>query len=223
MSDLGRHVDTLLRHSDYVSNLGEGNASIQKTLEAFPESEFTPDIIISKVKGLVGDKAGLVQKVANGKATIYEKNLLRKALDKATASVYGDNPKVTTNKLIGSTFADMLRKEVQTTAPETAPLFEKMSKEINLRNALRAANRRIQRNLPVSLYDLGIGTVAGGGPAGIAAAGVAKVARLPGVNLAASKGLKSAAPLVAGAKTIGQGLAAPVLNSEQEYLNQLGL
>lgn len=219
---MGKQIESVLKSPKYITHTGDGNTAIQKTLEAFPDSEYTPDIILRKVKSLVGEKAGLVQKVANGSATLYEKNVLRMAIDKATNTVYTSLNRPPEIKLIGSTFADALRSEVQATAKETAPIFEKLTKEINLRNALQAANKRLQKNLPVSLYDLAAGAAVGGGPAGIATAGIAKVARMPGVNLAAAKGLQAAAPVANVAGKVAQGAIAPAINSEQDYLNSIG-
>ena len=205
IQNLGGQIKQILSHPDYATHTGEGDAAIQKTLAAFPNSDYTPSSVVSSVKSLVPEQSKLVDKVAAGTATLSEKNDLRKSIDPIIKKVFTDNPQVSSTKQIGAEFANSLRGEVQSQAPETQPVFAKLSKEIDLRNALQTMNKRVQNNKALGLYDItaALGGLSTAGPVGaLGAIAAEKAARSPAVGLAAAKAAQvgaKAAPTIANA------------------------
>lgn len=197
VSNLGQQVQSILTHPEYAADTGAGNFALEKTLNAFPNSAYTVPQIISTIKQLVPAQAKLVDQVANGTATLVQKNQLRASIDPIIKKVFTDAPQVTAKKQIGAEFANALRGEVQSYAPETQPIFANMSKEIDLRNALFAADKKLATKSALSLYDIvaGLGGFTTLGPAGAVGAIVAEKAfRSPAVGVAAAKGLQASLP-----------------------------
>lgn len=213
VQNLGQQVHTILSHPEYANDVGAGDFAIKKTLNAFPNSDYTPAKVITTVKQLVPAQAKLVDKVANGTATLMDKNQLRQAIDPVIKKVFTDHPEVTATKQIGAEFANALRGEVQSYAPETQPLFKNLSKEIDLRNALQSMRKKLDTKSALGLYDI-VAALSGftlGGPVGTASAIAAEKAfRSPGVGLAAAKGIDTALPI---GNAIAKGLKAPAINA----------
>lgn len=212
VSNLGKQVHTILEHPEYADDLGAGNFALQKTLNAFPDSEYTPDSVIKTIKGIVPSHAQLVDKVAQGTATLREKNTLRAAIDPAIKKVFTDAPEVSASKKIAAEFANALRGEVQSFAPETQAIFANLSKEIDLRNALKAARKKLDTKSALGLYDIvaALGGFTTAGPVGSAVAiGAEKAFRSPGVGIAAAKGLKASAKALPTVNALAKGLQAP--------------
>lgn len=182
VNNLGSQIRTILSHPDYITHTGEGNAAIQTAVAAFPHSNYTAKSVISAASNVVPAKAALVDKVAAGTATLAEKNTLRQALDAATKSRFTDTPKLSASKEVAGQLADALRKEVQSNAPETKPVFQKLSHELNLRNALASTNKKLQNKPFIGLLDI-ISALGGGLPA---VAGE-KFARSPAIGLGTAK------------------------------------
>lgn len=204
INELGAEVSTVLK-TKYKGNVGAGNSSIQQTLEQFSDSAYTPDYVVKTLKSLVPTRAKLIDKVADGTATLYEKNVLRKSVDPIIKKVFTDHPQVSSKKEVAAAFANALRREVQTSAPETQPLFANMSKEIDLKNALSDMAKRLEDRKALGLYDIvaGLGGFTTLGPVGAAGAiAFEKAARSPGVGLGAAKvfeGIANTTPAAANA------------------------
>lgn len=206
------------------ADVGNGSQAIQDTLGAFPNSGYTTDKIVKTVKNLVPGEAKLVDKVVSGVATIPEKNVLRMALDKSVESVYtklgGVNP---AKKELGATFAGFLRDEVKSIAKATVPIFDELSKEINVRKALFLANKKFGK---VNLRDIltfitaATGVGAHNPLMAIPAAGAAvlgeRAVTNPAVGLGVAKGLSALGrvPIPQGTENIAR-FAIPRLFSTQ--------
>lgn len=216
VSNLGQQVQSILSHPDYANETGEGNAAITKTLASFPNSNYTPDSIVDDVKSLVPDQAKIVDKISAGTATLQEKNDVRSALDQSTESVYTKLSRPPESKAIGKSFADALRTEVQNAAPESKPVFQKLSQELNLRKALDAAKTKNDSKSVLGLYDIvsALGGFASGGPIGsLMSVGAEKLARSPEAQLGAAKGVQAIGKLAPAAGKIIQGTKAPIMNA----------
>jgi hypothetical protein len=210
VSNLGSQIQTILTHPDYLAATGEGDAAIQKTLGGFPNSEYTPETIVSDVKSLIPEQSKLVSKIEDGTATLQEKNAVRQALDQATRKRFTDNPQLTSTKTIGAKFADALRAEVQSAAPETKPVFAQLSKEIGLRNALTAVQKKLDGKQP-TLTDI-LAAVTGyetGGIKGAVEAFVGeRVLKSPAIKLGAAKVLTSAGKALPAVNATGRAIRA---------------
>lgn len=145
----GSKIDELLKGSG--NNTGYGANSIRDTLKQFPEfnKEGGVDKMLSKVKSLISnsktigeDRATItsyIDKIADGTATLYEKNKVRSAIDSATSGSYGKLARAispSSGHDLAMTFADALRNEVQSVVPDTQPIFSELAKEIGIRKAL---------------------------------------------------------------------------------------
>jgi hypothetical protein len=209
VSGLGEQVQNVLTHSRYANDVGAGDFAIKKALNAFPNSEYDAAAVVSTVKRLVPAQARLVDKVANGTATLVEKNRLRSAIDPVIKKVFTDAPEVSSSKALAAEFANALRGEVQSYAPETQEIFSHLSREINLRNALQAASKKLDSKSALGLYDIvaGLGGFATAGPVGTGVAiGAEKALRSPAVGLAGAKALSKVLPAVGGGAKALKGL-----------------
>jgi len=200
-STLQDSVQTILKGDKYATAVGNGAKSMEDTLASFGNSELenTKDVA-SAVKEVVPGQAKLVDKVANGTATLAEKNTLRSAIDQNTYKQFGDMPKLTFNKQVASTLANNLRTEVQSAAPETKPVFQKLSQEINLNKALGVAKTKADSSSgKIGLLDL-VSAYAGIASHGISGALGSVVgeraARSPAVAVGVAKGIKAATPVL---------------------------
>jgi hypothetical protein len=216
VAGLGKQVHTVLEHPQYIDNVGAGDFAIKKTLNAFPNSEYDAVQVVNTIKRLVPAQARLVDKVAAGTATLPEKNQLRAAIDPVIKKVFTDAPEVSSSKKLAAEFANALRGEVQSFAPETQPIFGHLSKEINLRNALESMNKKLDTRSALGLYDIvaGLGGFATGGPVGtVVAIGAEKALRSPAVGLAAAKGLSSVIPAANVGANAARSAAIPLTAS----------
>ncbi len=211
----GGQIQSILEHPQYANETGDGSASIKGVIEAFPNANLNPE----KVAGIVGDvvpgSEKLVEKVANGDATLLEKNQLRQQLDLATKKVFTDSPTLTFNKQVAHSLANTLRNEVQSVAPETAPVFSEFSKEMNLNKALTVAQQKIQKGSAIGLYDIlgAMGGSVGGLPGAAMGVAVEKAARSPAVQLGVAKGVQAIGKSAPVLNAIGRGVKAPIINA----------
>lgn len=183
----GEAINSILSNPQYADEVGNVASVVTNVNASLPNSGLTDKKVINIIKQLAPKNSKLVDKLANGTITIAEQNTLRQELDRAIYPSLADKiqPKLTFNKSVGRIVTDGLRNNVQTTAPETAPLFEQFSKEIDLNKALMFAKSKIEKGSPVSMYDIGA-AIAGGAPAIVGE----RAARTPSVLIGAAKGLE---------------------------------
>ncbi len=211
----GGQIQSILEHPQYANETGDGSASIQGVIEAFPNANLNPEKVAGIVGNVVPGSEKLVEKVANGDATLLEKNQLRQQLDLATKKVFTDSPTLTFNKQIAHSLANTLRNEVQSVAPETAPVFSEFSKEMNLNKALTVAQQKIQKGSAIGLYDIlgAMGGSVGGLPGAAMGVAVEKAARSPAVQLGVAKGVQAIGKSAPVINAIGRGIKAPIINA----------
>ncbi len=195
IKSLSGKIDDILQNQ-YGDHLGQGSNAVQEVLSKFPDSEYTIQSLTKTLKGLVPEKSKLVDDVINGVATLKQKNSLRSALDRSVESVYTKLSVAPARKEIGATFASALRKEVQGAAKETVPLFDELSKEINVKRALEKSAKKFGRVNLRDLISVLTGATAGAThgivPALVGGAGAVVGERAlssPAVGVAAAKGL----------------------------------
>lgn len=204
----GEQIQSILNHPDYVGHTGDGSAAIDAVLGEFKNSKYTPESIVSTVSDLVPAQSKLVDKIAEGTATLGEKNTVRQALDMITKKRFTDAPQLTASKEIAAKFADALRSEVQASSPETQPIFQSLSKELDLRNALVAANKKVQNSGKVTLYDI-LSFTSGGLPSLLGE----RFATSPAAAIATAKGLNVAAKAAPTVGALSRGVRAPIINT----------
>jgi len=202
--EYGGQIKGILSSPTYVAHTGDGSAAIDDTLSQFKDSVMkTPEDVAAAVKQVAPGKAAIVDKVLSGDATLFEKNALRSEIDQNTYKNANDLPTLTFNKQVANSVANNLRNEVQTHAPETAPVFADYSKELNLQKALGNAQKGVERSGKLGLLDI-LSMATGGLPAVLGE----RVARSPAVSIATAKGasrlsgiLPKLAPIGAALKT----------------------
>lgn len=205
VKSLNGQIDAILQHPEYsdfkIGGTGtqdingtmvNSNGIIQSTLDSFPQSNYTQSDIVKAIKKLVPEKAKLVDKIVSGDATLMEANELKKAIYPKVRKVFTDlsNPTISAQKQIGATFSTAIADTIKSFVPETEPIFQKMSKEINLRDLLGKTFKKQDSQKILGLYDLaslGIGNSVGGIPGALATEAGSKLAKNPAVKFAGAK------------------------------------
>jgi len=183
---------------------GDTVNALQKTVEQFPQSNYTQETIASSLKRLVPDRAALVDKVMNGTATLLEKNQLKQAVYARSYSSGLDKafPELTAQKQIGRTFSRVLKEELGAIAnvPDAegntyASLMGELEKEIPLRDALEAAFKQKGAGFRLGLNDIVAflsGNTLGGIPGGIATVAARRTLQSPSADILAARALQGA-------------------------------
>lgn len=179
--NMGNSIDTILQNEQNINKTVDSSV-INDIVSKFPRSKYTPEHILSEMQQLVPEEGQTIDKIANGTASVFEANQLKKALYDKTSKVFENVGTPPARKEIGATFATTLANYIKDNVSETQPIFNELSKEINLRNSLIGASKKAASNAKLGLYDIA-GYFAGGIPAVIGE----KFVRSPGVQLGAAK------------------------------------
>jgi hypothetical protein len=190
VTSLEKTVKETLNHPQYSEEVGNISGVMNDIKKAFPNAEkLTKDkSVMTIIKNVAPENSSLITKVFNGTANLAEQNTLRQELDFAVRKKFTDNPALTFSKTVAAKFSDMLRANVQTTAPETQRIFAEYTKEMAFRQSLVSASKKLQRQSAVGLYD--IAAILGGG---IPAVVAEKTVRAPGAQIGAAKVIKKVA------------------------------
>ncbi len=198
LSSYDSQIQSILTHPDYADIKIAAQSVIDSTLKQFPNSEYTAEQIVSKMKTQLPGSSGLITKLQNGELTLEEANQLRQAVDKITYKTIIDSPEVRAGKDVAEAFGNALRNEVKTTAPETVPIFKNYSKEVNLKKALNKLSAKEAKKGAVSMKELlgALGASGLTGPMGGAITlGAEKLVNTPAVRVGAAKAIKSVSPV----------------------------
>jgi hypothetical protein len=152
----GNKIDTTLQSPKYANYIPTTNP-FSEVLQQFPEYQGKEGQLVAKIKTFISSNGqnmgtdrstllGYVDKIVNGDANLFEQNQVRKVIDAATKGGYAKMAKAINPSAghdLAMTFADALRNEVKTTAPETIPMFSELQKSVNIRNAVnKVANKK---------------------------------------------------------------------------------
>lgn len=212
----GRQIDAILEHPDHAGKVVQGANIFERVINGhpdipqsgLPQSGLTPDVLKQKLAQLVPNHSSLVKELFSEKGLdLKQTNDLRKELDSVVKPVYingakVDAPAVSALKQVGAEAASALREQVKSQAKETVPLFENLQREINLRNALGKTQGKLDKKVPLGLYDVIMGSAGfmHGGPVGAAATlATEKALRSPGVQLGVAKTAQKVGPGVSKA------------------------
>lgn len=218
VEDYGNQIDKLLADSKKVGiggvvGGGSGNDAIRQTISQFPEYNSDKGMakMLSKIKNLIpstvpgkysrGTIVGLIDKIANGTATLTEKNAVRSAIDSATKGGYAKLAKALNPSMghdLAMTFADALRGEVQNWIPETQPIFAEFTKEMGFRNAVQQAINKGKTGILGwnDIVPFMLGNNLGGLPGGLTGVAIEKGARNPAIQFGVAKGFKGLGKVV---------------------------
>ncbi len=152
------------------------------------------------IKKVAPDARGLLSKDS---LSLPDANRLRRAVDQALGDKFFLAKHSAFAKEVTGNFNSFLRDLVKSNAPETKPLFDEMSKEISVRNALDKASKKFGK---VNLRDLiaimgGATALATRGPVEALAGGAGMLATeralsSPAVGIGVAKGLSKAGKFV---------------------------
>lgn len=143
------------------------------TIEGIPNSGETASSLIQNAKDLNPRNAGLWDKFAAGQANFKEINQLRSDLDSIVKKVFTDAPSVSWSKEKGAMLSSAMRDFIQSNAPETQPIFQRMSRLFQLKNALKyVEGKRIKTGLVRNILQRTAGGLAGAGVARLMGAGM---------------------------------------------------
>lgn len=207
-------INAILQHPDYANLPVQGEHILGMTLNQFPNSEYTPESIIAKMKTQIPSEAKLFTTLGDGGILpLDQANRLRQQIDRVTYKSAIDSPEIKAGKDLAAAFGNSLRATVKATAPETVPIFDNYSKEINVQKALQKLAAKGDKAAFVNMSDLmsaGLGGVLGGAPGAIASAVGEKITSSPVTKVATAKAINALAPAARGAATIGRvgGVAA---------------
>jgi len=175
-------VDSLISGSQETINKLNTNIDNQLGMSASKGIKINSNVLFDNIATQINKEGGditsvEVQKIVDNLApqvkgllkkevlTVKEANNLRKLLDKTLGDRGFLVQQLPFNKEVLMDFANGLRNKVQTYVPQTAPLFNEMSKEITFRNALLNRASSVAKNQILSLTDLLAGVV--GSPGGL--------------------------------------------------------
>jgi hypothetical protein len=232
-----KQIDAALSHPDHFGKTVDGGNIFQRVMNGNPEipqsglksSDMTQPQLAQKVRQLLPNDGKLVSQLFSGKGlSLKDANSLRQKLDAVSKAVYingakVDAPAVAASKQLGAEVASALREQVKGQAKETVPMFDSLQKEINLRNALGKTQGKLDKRMPVGMYDIlsGLGGFVHSGPLGaIGTIAAEKALRSPALNLAAAKVIKAAGPAISKTVATGSKAAVPALIQSQNQVNQ---
>lgn len=203
-----------------IKNLDELSRAIKvrtsllgDVINKVPNAQLDENGLVNVIKRVAPNNKSLVDKVIDGKASLFEKNTLRKELDMATRKAYTDNPQLTFNKSLGKAFADSLRNNVQTAAPETAPIFSEFSKELDLNKVLRIIEKK--NDLKPTWQDFAsayAGYQVGGVKGALGGLLTERVLKSTGAKMGIAKGIQTLGKTAPNVGDVVQGVKAPITN-----------
>lgn len=193
--NLNNQIDTVLKHPDLIDEKIDTPKLINNIIYGkFGNSNYTDETLIKTMKSLVPAKAKLIDKIMSGEASLADANEVKKALYQQTKKVFGDTPVLNAKKQLGAGIATSIADTIKAQAPETVPIFDKMSKEINLRDLLLKQFKKQDAQKLIGLYDLGTigaGHALGGAPGAIVGEVGKKVLNNPATKFAGAKALNT--------------------------------
>lgn len=211
-------VQAVLNLPEYAAETGSKTV-VGDVLDGFKNANLQPDQVIKYAKQVAPAEKALIDKVANGVATLIEKNELRKALDIATKKRFTDNPNVGFAKEVGGKLADVLRADVKGVAKETEPIFAEYAKEQALKVALLAAAKKKRVAGPLLAGTGGFAGgfakdgLMGGLSAGLTAVLVEEGIRSPEARLMTAKIIQKISKLAPAGRAVTEGAKAPLIKS----------
>ncbi len=201
--------------SNAKDNVGSLSKEINEILESNPDIFIDKNKLLKSVAQSYGQTGGggtikssevikLIQRIApdskglllRDSLSLKDANRLRMAIDKALGDRFFLAKHSPFAKEVAGNFNSFLRETVKSNAPKTIPIFDELSKEINVRNALQKSIKKFGRVNLRDLISIVTGATAGatqgvfGAMAG-AAGGVVgeRVLTSPSVGLGVAKGL----------------------------------
>lgn len=209
-------VKNLIAEAEKRGAVGSGNDALRKTILQFPEYNKGSTVarrlsgkntgaeqVLSKIKSLISSSAtenrssiiSAIDKIADGTATLTEKDMVRSAIDRATKGGYAKLAKAlqpSAGHDLAMDFANNLRAEVQAWVPGTQPIFDDMSREMNILGAVRKLAGKHKGGLIrwSDIVPFMAGSGLGGLPGGLAATAINRIAGSPATEFGIAKSVE---------------------------------
>lgn len=188
LSKIGSELEQAVSGKGKTYIMPTGQEILSRIASQFPDSGLTEEEIAHELEGLVPLKRRLIDKMITGDITPSELHSLNSAIGKATYKTVFDTPKVKAGKTIGNAAYQTIGGLLKTEFPESAPLFDEYSKELQLNGALQKAIRSGEKARMLTLRDLvafgsGLGLSGGNPLLGLAGVLAEKAMVNPSVNL----------------------------------------
>lgn len=176
IKSMGKEINDILK-SVKVTDKNISNSRIFNDV-AGKVNEAGGEISKEEIKDIVTKVAPQVRGMLNKPTMSVENaNKLRQNLDEVLGERAFLSQQLPFNKKILKDFTNFLREEVKTAAPETRPIFDNLSKEITLRNALEDKIVKGVGKSAISVMDILTGASVGLGAGGVVPALGAVAAR----------------------------------------------
>lgn len=222
LKTIGSQLGDALTHANVADVVVPSEQIVPKIMEAFPNAELSPEKLEQEIGKVAPLQKRLITKLFSGEGlTIDELHTLNSAIGQNTYKMAFDDPTVKAGKAIGNAFYQASKDIITKIAPDTAPLFDQYSKEIQLNTALDKAVKRGSKTQALTLRDIMslIGGFSALGPVGaFGALAAERLATSPTVNLkaagllnkASGKAIRKAVPAITlGATGAVRGLMNP--------------
>lgn len=219
---LGKSLDQALKNPKYANKKFAGKAILDDILAQFPDAGMNRADLISNLKRIAPLKAATISKLSKGSFTLKELHSLNSAIGKNTYKMAFDDPTVKAGKELGNAVYHRISSIIKGTAKETVPLFDDLSKEFPLNEALDRAIKRGVKAKHFTFMDLAaiIGGMHLAGPVGgLGVLTGEKILRSPSVNLKGAGLISKFGNETA--RQARQGLRAPLIEGATGLVGKL--
>lgn len=210
IKSLGSSLGSVLTHPQYSGIQATADDILLKVIQQFPNAGLTPESVAASLMKIAPLQKNLIDKLAGGEGlSLDDLHTLNSSIGQNTFKSVFDDPAVKAGKQVGSAFYHAASNFITSKAPESAELFNQLSKEYPLNAGLQKAIRAGQKAKTFNLRDL-MAIIAGFSTAGPIGAGVGLVGEKaltnPTVNLKTAgllgkisgSGVRKATPFVSG-------------------------
>lgn len=172
ISSLGKELGNVLAKPEYEAIVATANDLLPQIIEQYPNAGLTAEEIANHLMKIAPLQKTLIEKLASGEGlSLEELHTLNSAIGKNTFKQVFDDPAVKAGKDIASAFYHSASDFITSKIPESAQIFEDLSKEYPLNAALYKVIRNKIKSKTFTLRDL-MAIIAGFSTAGPVGAGV---------------------------------------------------
>lgn len=186
---LGETLGTALKDPQYADIRVRLDDILPQVVERFPNAGLDETSLAAKLLQVAPTQKTLIEKLLTPEGlTLDELHKLNSTIGSNIYKSVLDDPTMKAGKEIANSFYHAASENITTKAPETAPLFQQLSKEYPLNTALKKAIRSAQKGRMLTLRDI-VALTAGlslGPLGGLGAVATEKALVNPTVNLRAA-------------------------------------
>lgn len=164
---MGNKIGSMLNKQEYANIRIPGRDIYARIAQDLPDAKLSPDELIKEVTKVAKLKKGLVEKLFTPQGlSLPEIQRLKSEIGNNVYKSVFDNPETKAGKQIGNAVYHALGDAIKSIAPETEPIYDQMTKEYLLNNAIRKFVNKSGGKAAITLNDL-VAFEVGGLPAAI--------------------------------------------------------